>query len=150
MEMRDEDIILALLYKVGNPISYTKLQKLAFLVEKESDITVNLNFVPYKYGPFSREVNEIIDKLQSDDKVIVAKTTVLADQNVGAKLVIISEMGKKIGEKVYESMEKEKRESLDDIVKRWGHEPLSSLLVYTYLTYPETTKNSLIKDEVLN
>jgi uncharacterized protein YwgA len=150
MEAKNEDIILALLYKVNTPINYTKLQKLTFLLEKEANITLNLDFVPYKYGPFSSKIYDIVEELERKSLVEIAQTKMITTQYGNAKIISITEKGKLRAMKAYEEMNKDDREKLDDIVKRWGHEPLSSLLVYTYLTYPETTKNSLIKDEVLS
>lgn len=110
---------------------------------------MNLDFQPYKYGPFSQKIYEIVETLESE-KLVLLVSVKLNEKSNDAKLITILEEGKIKGKIVYESMTDKERESLDDIVKRWGIEPLSSLLVYTYLTYPESTKNSIIKDEVLS
>ena len=148
--MNDEDVIVALIYKINTPISYTKLQKLTFLLKEETNIKLSLEFKPYKYGPFSQRVFEITEKLRADGLVSISYVNGLPTQTDNIRLVSITEQGRKKGGEVYNSMDEEQRDSFDSVIRRWGSEPLSSLLVYTYLTYPETTKNSTIADKILS
>ena len=47
----------------GPIIGITRLQKLLFLVEQEGKIVLNADFEPYRFGPFSKKVQDDIDFL---------------------------------------------------------------------------------------
>ena len=148
--MNDDDVILVLLYKINTPISYTKLQKLTFLLKKETNIKLSLEFEPYKYGPFSSKIYELTEKLESNGLVSISYTNGSFIRNDNVRLIGITDRGRKIGDDVYNSMDIEVRDGFDNIIKRWGNESLTALLLYTYLTYPETTKNSTITDKIVS
>ena len=147
MENNDEKIILSLLYKLGQSVSYTKLQKLLFIIKKETDIKLDLKFVAYDYGPFARELYHIIEDTEKRGLVKVESLNV---QDKSLRLITLTSAGKAEGEKAYSELDEKYRSSLDDIITRWGSEPLMSIVLYTYLTYPEMAKNSVIKDKLLN
>lgn len=68
-------------------VGVTRLQKLLFLVEKEGQVNLkDSDFEPYKFGPFSRKVQDDIDFLvnlgyieSSNDKVVINKKKDLSD-----------------------------------------------------------------------
>jgi hypothetical protein len=49
------------------------MQKALFYLQ-EKGLSLRLDFEPYSYGPFSRQVMEIASELQSDGEIIVGRT----------------------------------------------------------------------------
>lgn len=148
MENNEEEIVLSLLYGLKQSVSSTKLQKLLFLVKQETKISLNLDFMPYKYGPFSQAIYGIIENLESKG---IIKVKYSANKSNGqVRLISLSDFGMVEGSKAYESLGENERSSLDEIVSRWGNEPLMSILLYTYLTYPDVIVNSVIKEKILS
>lgn len=75
-------IVLALLAKRSNPIvGTTRLQKLIFLVEHEggvvSDVGEGFNFKPYRFGPYSEQLDRDFEALALGGYVEVSGKTVL-------------------------------------------------------------------------
>ncbi len=147
MENNDENIIFSLVYRLNESVSYTKLQELLFIIKKETNIRLDLHFTPCNYGPFSKKVYDIIENIEERGLVKVESLNV---QDKSLRLITLTSAGKAEGEKAYSELNEKYRSSLDDIITRWGSEPLMSIVLYTYLTYPEMTKNSVIKDKLLN
>lgn len=60
--MKLREAILSLLID-GPIVGITRLQKLLFLIEKEGKIVLDASFEPYRFGPFSKKVQDDIDFL---------------------------------------------------------------------------------------
>ena len=155
---RRTDVIFILFYFAEEIYGVTKVQKLLFLIEQETEFfnefeeDVNFNFAPYKMGPFSQEVYlelhfllqlDAIDKDDWDAEAEYVETD-LANQ----KFVITSK-GRKIAQELVEILEPEHREELESLVQQYNALQLNDLLKYVYTEYPTYTIESEIKDEVL-
>jgi len=44
-------------------VTPTKLQKIFFLLEKEKEVKLGLNFEPFIFGPYSEKLSDYLDKL---------------------------------------------------------------------------------------
>jgi len=127
--------------KLGN----TRLQKLIFLVQKESPkpIENGFSFAPYKYGPYSDELVDILLSL-SDRKMVDLKL----DENENIVSCKITDTGVETVKKL-----KDKYPDLDatvsKIVSDYGVLNLDLLLLYVYTKYPDFTKRSEIKKEII-
>lgn len=116
-----------------------------FLIKNETDLKLNLEFIPYKYGPFSKRIFEIIDEFQIEELVEIEHSSF----NENSKFIKLTPKGKDAASKIYAKLDDFEREAINGVVKRWGKESLSSILFYTYLTYPESAEASLIKNNIL-
>lgn len=143
---KDQNSLLVLLNQVDEPLSMTKIQKLMFLIKNETDLKLDLEFVPYKYGPFSKRIYEIIDEFETDGFLKIEHSAF----NDNSKFVILTRKGKDEASIIYAKMDNVERESINSVVKRWGKESLTSILFYTYLTYPESAEASVIKNNILH
>ncbi|WP_016731965.1 hypothetical protein [Saccharolobus islandicus] len=108
-------------------LSKTKIQKLVFLVQKELGKEY-FKFVPYKYGPWSSELAEELDKLANEG--IVKKY-------------------EKDSSNFYElQTQAEKDKEVERKANKYISMPLEYLLALIYARYPEMTELSEIKEKV--
>lgn len=159
---REEDLAFLLFYYSKEIEGITKLQKLLFLIEKETDFTniyenVSFEFEPYKYGPFSEKVYDVVDFLLAIGAVEAIETRgeidgirYPEDQNPHAgKKFVLTPKGEKICRELDEILADGTREGIDNVVETYGELTLEDLLKYVYTQYEEYTTESEIKKEIL-
>ena len=141
--MRVYDYILGLLYVAKEEkaeVTATKLQKIFFLLEKEKDVKLDLDFKPYLFGPYS-------EKLQSALYDLVDKGLVKINYE-GVKNLA----GVVIGQKESYELAKEIKIDVDsDILaffRQWVKKSRNEILKYVYEKYPEYSEYSIIKDKI--
>ena len=133
---RREKVLLYLilqLNKLGVKVSKTQLDKLLFVLKKETSIDGFIkfyNFFPYNYGPFSNQFYFDLNELQKQGFLT-------EDFELTAT-----------GEKVSGLASKEEKQLVDGIVEKYGNYPLANLKDYVYAAYPEYTVKSVLKSEV--
>lgn len=179
---RRVDLVLLLLFakgpagKIAEPVTgITRLTKLLFLLEKETDVENDFRFVPYKMGPYSAEINPVLEFLTSfpsPDTPLVEvgngqdtpgvspeqsryiedlassedSAQQLAAQN--NKTFRLTDKGIKVAQHVWEEQKEETRQAFERIKQTYGGLSLRRLLKYVYTQYPDMTENSEIKDWV--
>ena len=103
------------------PMARTKLMKLLFLIDRELHrrfgATV-FRWKMYKYGPFSREVLDVLDDMEVYGSV-VAKVT---DDAIIYELASTAPV----------EPPQEVKEVADQILETWAHKSLDDLLTYVY------------------
>jgi len=103
------------------PMARTKLMKLLFLIDRELyrryGATV-FRWKMYKYGPFSREVLDVLDDMEVYGSV-VAKVT---DDAIIYELASTAPV----------ELPQEVKEMADQILEAWAHRSLDDLLTYVY------------------
>ena len=60
-------LLLLLARLMEQPLSTTKIQKLAFLASKQHDIPIAADFAPYRFGPWSAEIQTCLEELKAQD-----------------------------------------------------------------------------------
>jgi hypothetical protein len=146
----------------------TRLEKLVFLLEQETDTGKLLSedpaFRPHHFGPFSAKVYEAIDTLvlaglvedssspsqtpddswESEVVVGLEPADPYATRNVALTAT---------GHRYYEALLKEipaaTETELTDFKNRFGGVPLRQLVRYVYQKYPKMTERSVIRDDIL-
>ena len=135
----------------------TRLQKLAFLTEQEL-IEHGIDpheFVPYDYGPFSKDLMEDVETLESEGLVkINVRQTFGGDDRYDYRLT-------KHGREAYEENDPDYDwETVDDVtdgedrfvcidhfardvVRDFGEMPLSNLIDHVYTEHPDYAQNSV-------
>ena len=138
-----EEFILLFLNSNGKRKISGKLcfQKEMFLVVKEicPDLDIDLNFEPYHYGPFSKNLASLLDYLESNSLIDVERyqdTCIYSITEKGVEKLSSLEVSDDILRKI---------ENLKFGANKLGYK---GLLRYVYFNYPEYTKNSKIKDKV--
>jgi predicted HTH domain antitoxin len=103
------------------------------LVEEEAD------FDAYRYGSFSETIDEISDQFEIS-KYIQKDTN-------GS--IYLTQKGDTLSAALWASTDIKNRELVCDIKKEFNDLTLNELLLYMYVTYPETSQNSDVRDRVL-
>lgn len=166
---RRTDVVILLFYIANKIEGVTKLQKLLFLIEEETDFfkkyeeKIDINFEAYKMGPFSQEVYEEVEFLlnigmiekrpmaydSSDSYEVRDHIRDDGSEGLSNKVFVLTEKGEKAGKKLEEVLEDKYFRELEDIVSRYGKLPLSDLLEYVYENYEAYTTESTIREQVL-
>jgi uncharacterized protein YwgA len=149
------DMILILLYANDKPIiRRTVLFKELFLMYKEvipkyfnSEEIPDFEFVPYKYGPYSFKISEILLSLNYNGLIIIKGRAKGKNE-----AFILSEKGKNIINS--KLSDRDIINNTNDFIlelreKRTGWDQLgrSGILNYVYTYYPKYKTNSLIKNK---
>jgi len=103
------------------PMARTKLMKLLFLIDRELHRRLGstvFRWKMYKYGPFSREVLDVLDDMEIDG-FVVAKVT---DDAIIYELASTAPAGLPQGVK----------KVADQILETWAYKSLDDLLTYVY------------------
>jgi hypothetical protein len=146
----------------------TRLEKLVFLAERETSaaeiLTEDPAFLAHKFGPFSSKVYQAIDSLSAAGLVIdsasaddstadtwESKEVIdggLEDPYVTRDLRLTA-----VGEQYYSALLSELPSNVEEEIavfkKRYASLPLRRLIRYVYQRYPDFTKRSVIRDDIL-
>lgn len=146
----------------------TRLEKLLFLLEKETDapswLKEDADFSSNNFGPFSAKAYQEIEMLTSAGLVEdSARLTDSAEDSWETENIIGEEAANPYatrdlslterGTRYYKALLKElptgAEETVGEIKRRFGSMPLRRLIRYVYQRYPEFTDKSIIRDEIL-
>lgn len=146
----------------------TRLEKLMFLLEKESDLrgilTEDAEFEPHQFGPFSSKIYQEVEILSAanliDDSAKLAQSsedTWEAEEIVGAEQsaqfvtrdISLTDRGRKYYDSLIADLPKGTEKSLKSFKAQFAGLPLSQLIRYVYQRHEPYTVNSIIKDQVL-
>lgn len=143
-----EDWVLAMLLLAGGSVKgKTRIHKGIFLVYKEVDEEVTPEFEPMNYGPWSREVEAAINRLQREGLITVEEVPG-GDESPALKLSLTPE-GRRRAEEALEKLKKHPEYKRIKLRLEFAATvPLTRLLAYVYLLYPSYTTQSRIKDKV--
>jgi hypothetical protein len=168
-----DDLIVLLLGAPGPPgqpsghiEGITRLEKLAFLIEKERTpewLTEEGDFVSHNFGPFSSKIYKAVDTLVAADllqdsesfapstedaweteNIIGAPTDPYATRNFE-----LTERGRRYYEALLADLPDGVEDELSEFKKRFAALPLRQLIRYVYERYPDFTDKSIIRDDVL-
>jgi len=159
---REDDLALLLFHHANEVDGITKLQKLIFLIQEETEFTevhekIEFEFESYKYGPFSEEIYDrirfliaigAIEAVDTDSDTDHVRTQ--DDQNdLSGKKFVLTEKGKKISYEFNEILDDNIEEEIEAISNEYNDLTLNELLEYVYTQYPNYTDESEILEEVL-
>jgi len=123
--------------------------KEVFLLEKEEarDLDVNisqLGFIPYDYGPYSKQVDDAIRELERTGRILIDR------EAQGQKEIInLTKEGKLEAEVVLGMLKDDKLELLRRKRKGWDQLGYSGILQKIYDEYPAYRSKSKIADKVM-
>ena len=131
--------LLLYIAKLNNvEVTATKLQKIFFLLEKEKEVQLGLDFKPFFFGPYSSKLQDYINKLIELGEVDVEEKEEvrdpLSEAVIGYKRNYVLK-----GEVKPEEEEKE----VMTFFNEWVRKSRDEILNYVYNKYPEYFKYSL-------
>jgi len=147
----------------------TRLEKLLFLVDQETNLDAEIDetfpFEPYHYGPYSKEVFDAVDMLESLQLLDEQRVQVASGLDLGEEAEILDEFdlnedeyverqlfltqdGRDVARVLSKQLSPTGQAALTKIKDRYGEMSLRSLLRYVYATYPEFTTKSRIRDRI--
>ena len=176
IQLDREDVILLLVEAYGRLLGrpflsgITRLEKLVYLLDKETGfegIARFFPFEPHNFGPFSKEVYEAVNFLEGCGLLEVSEKSYasyyessdadrlsyeISDEASGQEpeireqLFALTRNGETVTAKLRVAIaERRPRdlEELDGLVLRYGSWPLRQLIRYVYRRYPEMTSKSV-------
>lgn len=145
------DLILALLYAQKDmPIKgMISLMKQIFLVEKEFTKEEHIKtedgeYIPYKYGPYSYKVDEIVSILEENG---IVKSYGRKSSN--KEIFYLTDFGKEVAKKVYDKLNPKQQRKLEDLREGWDQLGIKGILKRVYGDYKEYINKSVILSKIL-
>lgn len=119
-----------------------------FLLDKESNTQDFLirdigEFIPYKFGPFSLEVQVALSNLINSGHVLVNEKQAVGDE------YSLSEKGTKKAREFWNEFGDKVKKDVFFIKFKYNKMPINKLLHYVYSRYPEYTIKSEIAEKIL-
>ena len=140
--IKRQAILLASLYYHQNimqkPALITLAMKSAFLLQQEAGLDLEYEFIPYKYGPFSKEVYEDIEELERN--MLVERIKPKKDVEM-TEIKLVDEFSD-WAERIIETLPKKIKDTMKTYAEKYGKMELNELLDYVYAKYPDYAVNS--------
>ena len=145
------ELLALLFYVTGGAIEgTTRLQKIVFLVQKELGLG-GFRFTASKYGPWSKELEDLIQELIRRGKLSVEEHEPKEFQERPVKVYKASESLVEQGKEVFRGLLQSNPTlalMLYTRVRAYATLPITYLLAYLYRKYPEYTTHSIIRERV--
>lgn len=144
------DLILALFYAQEKPIKgMILLMKEVFLTQmefaKEENIKIQeAEFISYRYGPYSIDVDKIIDAMEEFGLIISR-----GRKSTNKEIFYLTKEGKERARDVFEKLNEQQKEKLKDLRKGWDQLGVKGILRLVYTKYPDYINKSEIIKKVL-
>ena len=140
-----EMILLLLGVDADIPLKKVLLMKEAFLFEKELSYELDLNFeslqfVPYKFGPYSNILDETLDSMGN---------LLTIEYSAGKHEIKLNDNGKLEAEKLMETIPDDKINKIKFTRIGWDQLGNRGILKRLHIDYPVYIVNSKIRDDVL-
>ena len=140
--MKRKEIVLAAMAPAnGKLYSPIQVQKLLFLVDREAAEFVggqHFDFQPYNYGPFDKEVYEVLGRLDTEGMARISYAG--WDRSYS-----LTPIGQKQGEIILNQIQEPARKYISvasEFVRKLGFRALVSAI---YENYPEMRENSVLR-----
>lgn len=154
--------------KAGEIEGITRLEKLLFLLEKESGVagllTEDPDFHSHHFGPFSSKVYAAIDLLAAAGLVSDSTTAASSTEDTWESEVVLgldadpyatrdialTALGKDYYDSLLRELPPGTEGEISELKSRFASLPLRQMVRYVYRRYPDFTDKSKIRDAVLS
>jgi hypothetical protein len=146
----------------------TRLEKLLFLLERETDAThwlkEDAGFSSNNFGPFSAKAYQEIEMLTSaglvDDSARLTDSVedtwetehIIGEESVdpyATRNLSLTEKGHRYYKALLSELPENAEEVVAEVKHRFGSMPLRRLIRHVYQRYPDFTDKSIIRDQIL-
>jgi len=114
--------LIVILNRLGTVKGRTRLQKIIFLLNNKEGIPLDYHFIPYYYGPYSRDLQLEIDFLEAAGFVEVRP------QDGILYVHKLTEKGKEAAKKIEEEIGKTEMDKLLRVLEKYKRRTTSSLI----------------------
>jgi hypothetical protein len=155
--------------KSGQIRGVTRLEKLVFLLERETDagkyLTEDPQFKAYNFGPFSQKVYQAVDKLVAASLLTDSKRLSRSSEDSWEAMSLLgvddvqtdystrdfelTPLGREYYEALAEELPNNVVRQAGELRGRFSGWRLRDLVRYVYERYEQFTENSLIRDDIL-
>ena len=139
---KGNEVLLAVMYLLGEVWGRTYLQKLLFLLNTEIFDNTLFTFASYKYGPFSIDINTAItgflkENLMKEHEEQTKSSTI-------AYRYTLTRKGKQVAKQIFQqNLSNDEQRALKEYTNRFETFTPTDLLLYVYKKYPEFTRYSI-------
>lgn len=139
LKVERQAVILALLFRLAQQnrrqVFITALMKYLFLLQVEGRTKGLYHFIPYKYGPFARQVYDDLNVLKERGLITVSAAATDPEKE-RTEISLRSDHGKEM-EQLVQNLPEDVREDAEGIIDLYGELGLKELLDYVYAEYPD-------------
>ena len=135
------NLILLVIDFIGCVYGGTFIQKLFFLIENELFTDLDLNYIKYHYGPFSRDLRNDVDELV--EQGLIRESINISHGHEGHCYELTAK-GKNEIQSITDSIDKKKVKELQEFCSQYINYKPSELLRLVYSKYPDWTENSVL------
>lgn len=140
--MNQKEIVLAGLAPAkGAAHSPVQVQKLFFLIDRNIPNAINgplFNFEPYNYGPFDKDIYDVLDDLWEDDYVDITTTQSIRRYKLTFR-------GQEEGERLLSELPEYAQEYITEVSQFVRRLSFTELVTSIYNAYPEMRENSVFQ-----
>ncbi|WP_276298819.1 hypothetical protein [Halorussus lipolyticus] len=119
----------------------TRFQKLIFLIQNDFNVPEKFDYIPYDYGPFSKELCEEIERLERQGFVKRRQEQI---PNGKKYLYNLTDEGRAHFQQLEDSEPEEAKEAAETVEQTFNDVPISRLLEYVYNNYPDYAEESVL------
>lgn len=145
------DLIMLILGNQNEIYGYTRFIKYLFLVHQSKIFPkdkIDLQWKPHHYGPYYDDFDGLVKNLSNDNYLKMEEQTTFSGNCTTKFLITIK--GRKFFQSICKKFSKNELNDLSSLIKNIQKKSLYDLLKFVYEQYPEYTKNSKIKDKILD
>lgn len=117
------------------------LQKEMYAISRNvPSLIETLDYDNFRFGSFSDTVEELKDQYELSKYV----------ESSGGGSIRLTQKGEKLAWEVWQTADPQETSLVQDIKEEFNDMNEDELLLFMYVTYPETAENSDVKDRILN
>lgn len=125
-----------------------RFQKLVFLGQKETELPEKYRFIPYKFGPYSHQLNQ--DIKYNIDRDFIKRNRVQNDAGNYRIEYSLTDLGyRSVKNSINGKSDSRVLNEISEIVSKYEDQQISDLLRYVYQSYKEYTDESTLDIERL-
>ncbi len=125
---RKKELLLLTFLKYSDIIGRKRFQKLMYLAKFKFNIEVPFIFIKYFYGPFSREMQEVLDKLVSAG--LIKETKIISEFGIVEYRYSLTDKGKAILQII--SLDSKEEEKIKHLIEKYKHKPTTEIVDEVY------------------